>query len=1315
MKKFYTLSLFFLLSISAFSQAPGPDWYVPPVDDPDEEGNVTDPFCAGGSEYTFPGVAGGFGAGNMGGVDCLGSTPNPVWYYMQIANPGDLVFTLEQTAYGGGGIDVDFAIWGPFDSPEEAQQAVQDDPEQGVVDCSYSIDSVEIIDIPDAQSGEFYLVLITNYNGSAGEISLTQTGGSGSTSCAIVCPISIGVDTEICEGTSTTFDAILGADDLDPSETTYQWYFNGDPIEGATGPSYTASEEGTYSIVAVNPGCITNMEASVELTYAPPVVVEDPENLEVCASATSTGPYTYDLTENDEVITEGQDPNDYYITYFNTAQEADEGGAYIFPASVYQSNGNETIYARIEDNLGCYTVKSFQLLVSPAPQPASLPDIYMCDLDENGSETFDLSQQDALALAGLNPNNYYVKYFTSNDDAIANTGDITDPTAYTSTGETIFVRTTNVNNVDCYSVANFDVIVSDLPDVQAPADAYACSNDPYVLPDLVSGNYFDQTGGEGTEYFAGDVISQSMLLYVYDEVGVAPNICSDEETFTVTIIEKPEVDEPVIEPVCNSYILPSLGTGDYYTEPGGAGDMLPAGTEITETTTLYIYAENGSADTVICSDEYAFNITITSPPSVVEATPLEACDDNNDGIAVFDLTEAGDEVVNGQNNLMVSYHETFDDASINGANPIPNPDEYSAIVPTVYIRVAEPGAAEDCASVVPVELIVHDRPVIPEITDYELCDYNNSPDGVEIFDLTTKDAEATTEPTDIVSYYTSEEEAEAGDTPITNAATYESTTATVWVRVENTFSCYTTAPVNLVVNPLPEINMAMEPLYACEETPGQGVFDLSVLPSEILQQVSGFAVTNYINFNDADQGNDNMLGDTYTAASSVIYTRVENVETGCYIVTETQLEVLPAPIAPELDPLQECDSNNDGFAMFDLNTALNQIYDALGDVDLSVHETYDDAVYDANPVDNVGTYTNVNYGGQTLWIRVQAAQTDCFDIAELQLIVNPVPEAVTPGDYALCDNGQDDTDGQAIFDLGTVAEEVLGGLDPSLYSVSYYDDETNAENGVSPITTPGAYLSPTSTVYIRVTENATGCYDVVALELIVNPLPVVSNPVPYSLCDEDNPGDEQEVFDLTTKIDEITGGADGVTVTFHDTYQEAEGNTNAIATPDAYTNTATVETLFVRVTDNETGCYRIVLLDVRVEPLPVIVPPTQEDLTACDTNGMGIGVFDLEALIEDMVNNGAGLAVTFHETPEDAQSGLNPITNTEAYQNSDPYLQYLYVRVENTLTGCVNYAPYQLTLIVEPAPQAPAVDDLTQCDDTDNNGQDGQAYFDLTV
>ena len=104
---------------------------------------------------------------------------------------------------------------------------------------------------------------------------------------------------------------------------------------------------------------------------------------------------------------------------------------------------------------------------------------------------------------------------------------------------------------------------------------------------------------------AGTLITSTQTLYVYASNGS----CSDENSFDVTITTTPTADAPSNVSACDSYILPTLTVGDYYTSTNGGGTMLNAGTLITSTQTLYVYASNGS-----CSDENSFDVTITSSP-----------------------------------------------------------------------------------------------------------------------------------------------------------------------------------------------------------------------------------------------------------------------------------------------------------------------------------------------------------------------------------------------------------------------------------------------------------------------------------------------------------------------------------------------------------------------------------------------------------------------------------------------------------------------------------------------------------------------------
>ncbi|MEM6723403.1 MAG: SprB repeat-containing protein [Bacteroidota bacterium] len=141
---------------------------------------------------------------------CLGSQPNPAWYYLQIDNPGNLEILITNT----NNVDVDFIVWGPFLSLPSALASCGSlnggidvfdcDPftstcSNGVpcnsfdpcptgqaVDCSFNPQANEVIDIPSALSGEVYILLITNFSGLATDIQALQISGTGSTNCDIV-------------------------------------------------------------------------------------------------------------------------------------------------------------------------------------------------------------------------------------------------------------------------------------------------------------------------------------------------------------------------------------------------------------------------------------------------------------------------------------------------------------------------------------------------------------------------------------------------------------------------------------------------------------------------------------------------------------------------------------------------------------------------------------------------------------------------------------------------------------------------------------------------------------------------------------------------------------------------------------------------------------------------------------------------------------------------------------------------------------------------------------------------------------------------
>src|SRR5690606_5250151 len=84
-------------------------------------------------------------------------------------------------------------------------------------------------------------------------------------------------------------------------------------------------------------------------------------------------------------------------------------------------------------------------------------------------------------------------------------------------------------------------------------------------------------------------------------------------------------DAPADVTACDSYTLPALTTGNYYTGTGGTGTMLAAGDAITSTQTLYIYAETGT--TPNCFDENSFVVTINTTPIVDAPSDITACNE----------------------------------------------------------------------------------------------------------------------------------------------------------------------------------------------------------------------------------------------------------------------------------------------------------------------------------------------------------------------------------------------------------------------------------------------------------------------------------------------------------------------------------------------------------------------------------------------------------------------------------------------------------------------------------------------------------------
>src|SRR5699024_8058040 len=144
--------------------------------------------------------------------------------------------------------------------------------------------------------------------------------------------------------------------------------------------------------------------------------------------------------------------------------------------------------------------------------------------------------------------------------------------------------------------------------------------------------------------------------------------------------------------------------------------------------------------------------------------------------------------------------------------------------------------------------------------------------------------------------------------------------------------------------------------------------------------------------------------------------------------------------------------------------------------------------------------------------------SDCVAFTSLLLRVLPNPEPVTPDPIELCDA---DNNGSAEFDLTIREAQILNG---ESWTLEYYESYRDAVARENEIEDPEHYTNTETpqTIYVRVTNEDSGCFEIVELELIVHPIADIDNEItPYMLCEIDTDG--LGIFDLTDKIPEILG------------------------------------------------------------------------------------------------------------------------------------------------------------------------------------------------
>ena len=391
---------------------------------------------------------------------------------------------------------------------------------------------------------------------------------------------------------------------------------------------------------------------------------------------------TYDLSLNDVDVINGQ-TGTYNITYYNNQTDATSGNNPISSsAPIPVGPTTVTYWFRIEDaaNPLCFDVTSIDITIHPLPIVDTIPNAQECtsyvlpvitngtyyllpggpttpgqvqynagDLIDLGGTYYIFAGPDANGCT--NESSFELYFVDEYVPTLDNCGEFVVPSppygigefytdfgGPTGTGTLIPTGTTYTNNTQSSIIETiyyyaevplgtpcrderFDINIHPIPLLDAPADETRCNS--YTLPALTNGMYYSGPGGTGVNYPVGHNVTTSETIYVYNtstyiDVAGNPQICDNQNPFVVNIID-PNIFGNVF--ACETYTLPTLTFGNYYDAPNGGGMQIDPAIEITNSQTVYFYANVTDASN--CAAFLNYNITIY--PQVI----VDTLDDGN--------------------------------------------------------------------------------------------------------------------------------------------------------------------------------------------------------------------------------------------------------------------------------------------------------------------------------------------------------------------------------------------------------------------------------------------------------------------------------------------------------------------------------------------------------------------------------------------------------------------------------------------------------------------------------------------------------------
>lgn len=839
-------------------------------------------------------------------------------------------------------------------------------------------------------------------------------------------------------------------------------------------PSSSLPETIWIRIYDTTTKCVIAKSFQLNLTPAP--VANSVNTLTLCENNSGSGTSSFNLSALNSTILGAQSTAIYDVSYYKNTTDANSGSNKISATTSYTSN-NTTLFARVQNSTdsSCYSVTSFDLKVVVRPVVDKIPNQYVCN---------------SYTLPALiNPGNYYTG--PNRGLPMLNAGDVI------SVDKTIYIYYQSSGTPSCPSESNFKIKIVKSIDLN-PSDVFNC--DQFTIPGSLYGiKYYTLPGGPtggGKEISSGSKITTigTTTVYTYFKSTDLRTNCTLEGKFNITLYKTPTIAPIANVFDCTSYTLPPLAVGDYYTFDSQTGVYTPAVSPITTTTKLYVFAKNEicrtkdviftvyintlgisnkiecrsynlppapvgeyrdapngggniipagliyksvtiytyvpTAGTPNCTDDDFFTVTINAPFLTIP-TPVTTC-----ASFTLPIQEEGGEY----------YKLSGGPTTPGNVKLIP---EVDAITKTSIVYIFKQSEfIANCSNEKEWEITIYQKPIIDSRDNIDQCNsyvltplsngnYFDDPNGINLL--------------------------AAGTVIKTDNRIY------IFAAHPNDPSCTSENFFDISINGV-EADPVPTQLSYCESF----TFPALPTPKNFYYDAPGgpFGTGKIIPFGTT------VTPETVLPVYYIFYESGNRLN--CTDEKSFSIIVAPKPVANPVKPLETCDTFglNDGVFEFDLTSLAirNQILNGqTPDRDFTItFYTSMAAAKDINatPISDPSKYKNDNPFTDSVWIRVanNRVTTACFDVVELKLIINLLPNPQLLSEYFICE----DYASGALVTPATINSGVTG---------SNYSFEWTVDGILFGGNTPSITTSQTGNYIVKVTNTTTNCTNIASTKV----------------------------------------------------------------------------------------------------------------------------------------------------------------------------------------------------------------------------------------